>query len=288
MGGDLGETVPPKIWGGGTAHASVPPIFWAVVFVGSVQKHEQSKKGVIKELFYEIGVFLARKWSYMTLHQQKIRKILNGRWLKKGHQKFGAWKWKCFPIKRHSEILVCNIFSRPPKLGARSPPMVPEMPCLVLLQKMSLTTLPPVTCFCAGFFMFRHAIHGSVTITIIIFCNRFKIPEIPFNLKPLINTGQHSDNVDYLQLRCTVVYGRSNTRRIFEPCSFPFSNFFPCIAKDLKEYFVDAPIRLRQFVVEQGRVLKKIIVIVISWQTFIERTNRWHLFHHFLFFRFPF
>jgi len=54
------------------------------------------KKGVIKELFYEIGVFLAKKGSYMTLHQQKIWKILNGRWLKEGHQKFWAWKWKCF------------------------------------------------------------------------------------------------------------------------------------------------------------------------------------------------
>ena len=28
-----------------------PPIFWEVVFVGCVRKHEQSKKGVVKELF---------------------------------------------------------------------------------------------------------------------------------------------------------------------------------------------------------------------------------------------
>ena len=34
---------------------------------------------------------------------------------KKGQQKFWAWKWKFFLQKRHSEILVCEIFSRPPK-----------------------------------------------------------------------------------------------------------------------------------------------------------------------------
>ena len=46
-----------------------------------------------------------------------------GRWLlKKAHQKFWAWKWKLCPEKRNSEIVVCETFSRPPKLGARSPP----------------------------------------------------------------------------------------------------------------------------------------------------------------------
>ena len=45
----------------GTAHASVPPIFSEVLFVGCVRKCEQSKKGVIKELFSEIGDFLVKK-----------------------------------------------------------------------------------------------------------------------------------------------------------------------------------------------------------------------------------
>jgi len=32
-------------------------------------------------------------------------------------------KMDIFSLKRHSEILVCEFFPRPPKLGARSPPM---------------------------------------------------------------------------------------------------------------------------------------------------------------------
>ena len=41
-------TVPPK-FELGTAHASVPPIFLEVVFVGCARKHEQREKGVINE-----------------------------------------------------------------------------------------------------------------------------------------------------------------------------------------------------------------------------------------------
>jgi len=43
---------------------------------------------------------------------------------KKGHQKFSVLKWKFFPKKGHSKTLVREIFSRPPKVGAKSPPMV--------------------------------------------------------------------------------------------------------------------------------------------------------------------
>jgi len=32
---------------------------------------------------------------------------------KKGHRKFWAWKWEFVPKKRHSEILVWEIFSHP-------------------------------------------------------------------------------------------------------------------------------------------------------------------------------
>jgi len=40
-------------------------------------KYEQSKKGVTKELFSEIGV---KKWSYMTFHTVKIWKIWGKIW----------------------------------------------------------------------------------------------------------------------------------------------------------------------------------------------------------------
>ena len=52
-----------------------PLIFWEVVFVWFARKHEQSKKGVIKELFSEIGVFLVKKGLYTTLQAEKIWKI---------------------------------------------------------------------------------------------------------------------------------------------------------------------------------------------------------------------
>jgi len=95
------------------------------------------KKGVNKELFSEIGVSLVKKGSYTTLEAAKIWKILkkikdrkNSKIIvddqKKLIRNFGRENGKCFSKKRHSEILVCEIFSHPPKLGARSPPMYSE------------------------------------------------------------------------------------------------------------------------------------------------------------------
>jgi len=43
--------------------------------------------------------------------------------IKKGHQKFSALKSKIFPKKGHLKILSAKDFVRPPKLGAKSPPM---------------------------------------------------------------------------------------------------------------------------------------------------------------------
>ena len=62
MGGDLGGLgdAPKFEMGGRPVHPS-PPIFSEVGFVECAQKLEQSKKGVIKELFSEIGVFLVKK-----------------------------------------------------------------------------------------------------------------------------------------------------------------------------------------------------------------------------------
>src|SRR6218665_1005754 len=74
---------------------------------GCLSDAHKCKKGVIKELFSEIGFFRG-------FHAKKGQK---------GRQKFWAFKWKFFTEKSHSEISVCEFFSRPPKLGARSPPM---------------------------------------------------------------------------------------------------------------------------------------------------------------------
>ena len=57
--GDWGD-VPPKMWGVGTAHASVPPMFWEVVLSDAREStnrvKSRVKKGVIKEFFSEIVV----------------------------------------------------------------------------------------------------------------------------------------------------------------------------------------------------------------------------------------
>ena len=61
--------------------------------VGCARKYEQSKKGVIKEFFSEIVVFLVRNGSYTTFNIVKIRKIWEKNWkiwkiwsmTKKGH-----------------------------------------------------------------------------------------------------------------------------------------------------------------------------------------------------------
>ena len=52
-------TVPQQFEMGGTAHASVPPIFWEVVSVGCVRKHEVSKK--VSSRNYFLKIFFSRK-----------------------------------------------------------------------------------------------------------------------------------------------------------------------------------------------------------------------------------
>src|SRR6218665_408027 len=113
------------------------------------------KKGVIKELFSEIWVFLVKKGSYTTLQIAKIWKILKkiGKirksWsmtknkIKKVIKNFGRENGNFFLKKRHSEILVCEIFSRLPKLGARSPPMSILVFTFKLQQQIRLETLGP-------------------------------------------------------------------------------------------------------------------------------------------------
>jgi len=100
---------------GGTAHASVPPIFWEVYYmysvVGCARKHEQSKK----------RCFLVRNGSYTTFNIVNIRKIMG----KKGHEKFLSWKRKFFRKNLIQKSWSAKKVFRPPKLGARSPPLTP-------------------------------------------------------------------------------------------------------------------------------------------------------------------
>src|SRR6218665_2658544 len=70
--------------------------------------------------FSEIVVFLVRKGSYTTFNIVKIREI----WEKKGKIR-KTWS---MTKKRSSEILVREKIFRPPKLGARSPPLGPCLP----------------------------------------------------------------------------------------------------------------------------------------------------------------
>ena len=65
-GGDLGVTggTVPQKFEVGTAHASVPPIFWEVVLSDARESTNRVKKSVIKEFFSEIVVFLVRKGWY--------------------------------------------------------------------------------------------------------------------------------------------------------------------------------------------------------------------------------
>ena len=88
--GELGGWSPKNLrWG--MAHASVPPIFREVVFVGGMQKHEQSKKRCHQGIIF---------WNRGFSREEMVI--------------YDIMKWKFFPKKRHSEILVCEIFFRLP------------------------------------------------------------------------------------------------------------------------------------------------------------------------------
>src|SRR6218665_370726 len=113
-----GGTVPQKNLRWGDGPCIRPPNILRSSVVGCPRKYKQSKKGVIKEFFSEIVVFLVKKGSCTTFNTVKIWKIRKT-WsmTKKGHQKFLACKWTFFPKKPHSKILVLEKFFCPPKLG---------------------------------------------------------------------------------------------------------------------------------------------------------------------------
>ena len=92
--------------------------------VGCARKHEQSfKKGVIKKFFSEIAVFLVKKGSYTTFQTVKIWKIRKT-WsmTKKRSSEILGVKIEIFLRKK--VVLIREKFFGPPKLVARSPPLL--------------------------------------------------------------------------------------------------------------------------------------------------------------------
>ena len=78
MGGDLGGTggrSPSKFEVGDGPCIRPPNILRSIVLSGARESTNRVKKGVIKKLFSEIGVFLMKKGSYMTFKTVKIWKI---------------------------------------------------------------------------------------------------------------------------------------------------------------------------------------------------------------------
>jgi len=126
MGTDLEGTGgrSPRNFRWGTAHALVPPIFGEVVLLDAWESTNWRKFW-----FWNISKrgSSSRKGSYMwyvrfeTVETGK-RLTKYGRWLKKSLEIFGV-KMEIFSSKRSFENLVGEIFSVPPKLGAKSPPM---------------------------------------------------------------------------------------------------------------------------------------------------------------------
>src|SRR6218665_560481 len=95
------------------AHALVPPIFREVVLSDARESTNRVKNGLIKEFFSEIVVFLVKKGSYTTFNTVKKRKI----------SKTGV-KMEFFSVKNViQKSWSAKKILRPPKLGARSPPL---------------------------------------------------------------------------------------------------------------------------------------------------------------------
>src|SRR6218665_3958475 len=61
--------------GGGDGPCIRPPLVRELMLSDARESTNGVKKGVIKELFFEIGFFLVKKGSYMTFHTVKIWKI---------------------------------------------------------------------------------------------------------------------------------------------------------------------------------------------------------------------
>jgi len=129
--GDWGDG-PQKFEVEGTAHALVPPIFWEVVLWDGRERSNRVKNRCRQGILFLNSAFpCEEKDIYDILHNKdtenlkrvKIRKTWSMT-KKKGHQNFWPWKWK-FVVPKNviQKFWSTKIFFRPPKLGARSPPL---------------------------------------------------------------------------------------------------------------------------------------------------------------------
>ena len=137
--GDWGDGPPTNLrWGNGPCIR--PPNILRSSVVGSARKYEQRGEKVLSRNFFsEIVVFLVKKGLHRptifnivkkglytifnTVNTRKIRKTWSMT-KRRSSEILGPWKWQFFLKKRrHSEILVREKMFRPPKLGARSPPL---------------------------------------------------------------------------------------------------------------------------------------------------------------------
>ena len=124
-----GGTVPLIIWGGGTAHAPISPNILRSTVIGCEAKYKltkkvsrrnfcvlKSNKERVRYVIYQISDSRDREKT------DKIESMTR----KEVVRNFGPWKWKLFPKK----IRKCV---RPPKFGAKSPPIGNSPDCIVRL-----------------------------------------------------------------------------------------------------------------------------------------------------------
>ena len=114
--GDWGRTVPPKIWGGGDGPCIHYPNISRNSVTGCVAKYELTKKEEEGGIFLN-REFLSKRLYWISDSRERLTKY--DRWLKRRSSEIFGVKMEIF-----SEKLVREIFFRPQKLGAKSPPMM--------------------------------------------------------------------------------------------------------------------------------------------------------------------
>ena len=138
----------PKIWGAGRPMHSSPLDILRSSVIGCEANYEMTKNGVKEEFFVLKSRFLVKK---RVIYQDKeiesmTKKVV--RW---------AVKWNFFPKNGDSKIWSAKFFLRPPKLGAKSPPMVAGIIIRWATLKQTLSTT------CKAFF-WSSAVHCSYCI----------------------------------------------------------------------------------------------------------------------------
>ena len=117
----------------GTAHASVHPIFWEVMFSDERESTKRVKNGVTKELFSDIGVFSLRKGHrclYDISHSKDMENLKkdrekksenHGRWLKNCHQTFWNLSLRIFSRPQPNSTPGLRLCSHGPDVTDRCP-----------------------------------------------------------------------------------------------------------------------------------------------------------------------